>query len=224
MGKTDETLRFRKVLRVKRGTDRPAFSDLNSRTGPPDLVIDRYFWMANGYTPRVEVRLFHTDRYLTIDFKAYEREIRAVCRHFQDPVYEDSCVEFFLDPFPEKDIGYVNIETNPLGTMLIGLGRDRTDRRLLDPEEAAGIDVAASVTQPIEGGYGADFWRVTYRIPAAFFKRLYGERLRAGLQGRGNFYKCGDAAAFAHYGAWSPIESPVPDFHLPRFFGLLVFE
>jgi hypothetical protein len=224
MGHADEIPRFPKTLRVKRGTDRPAFADPDFWSGPPDLVIDHYLWMASGYRPRVEVRLFYTDRFLTIDFKAYERKIRALCRHFQDPVYEDSCVEFFFDPFPEKGLGYVNIETNPLGVMLIGIGQNRSGRRLLDPEEAAGIDVAASVTHPVEGGYGADFWRVTYRIPASFFEQLYGERLRPSLAGRGNFFKCGDSTAFAHYGAWSPIENPVPDFHLPRFFGILVFE
>ena len=38
---------------------------------------------------------------------------------------------------------------------------------------------------------------------------------------RGNFYKCGDDAAFPHYGMWSPVLTGEPDFHRPEYFGEL---
>ncbi len=211
-------------LHVRYGADPPSISDPGAWRAPSDAVIERYPWAPDGYTPRVEVRIYRSENFLSLHFKAYERVIRARCTSFQDPVYEDSCVEFFFDPFPDRGIGYVNIEANALGTMLIGLGPERSGRRPLSRDEIAGFEVASSVSAPLEGEHGSDAWWVSYRIPAAFFERLYGERIRSGITGRGNFYKCGDAASPPHYGCWAPIRHPYPDFHLPRFFGLLTFE
>jgi hypothetical protein len=39
---------------------------------------------------------------------------------------------------------------------------------------------------------------------------------------RGNFYKCGDKTIHPHYGCWSPIELPKPDFHCSDFFGEII--
>ena len=47
---------------------------------------------------------------------------------FQDPVYKDSCVEFFVDAFPDPGRGYVNFETNAAGTLLAAFGPDRSHR------------------------------------------------------------------------------------------------
>jgi hypothetical protein len=46
----------------------------------------------------------------------------------------------------------------------------------------------------------------------------------AGHVARANFYKCGDETETPHFGAWSPVQTPQPDFHRPEFFGRLVFE
>ena len=70
----------------------------------PALAIDHYLWLENGYTPRVEARLCSSDQNLYVFFKVFEPRIRIQFSKFQDPVYKDSCVEFFIDAFPEKQI------------------------------------------------------------------------------------------------------------------------
>ena len=40
-----------------------------------------------------------------------------------------------------------------------------------------------------------------------------------GQKVRGNIYKCGDKLPVPHFISWSPISTPAPDFHCPRFFG-----
>ncbi|MCK7480493.1 MAG: carbohydrate-binding family 9-like protein [Candidatus Moduliflexus flocculans] len=52
---------------------------------------------------------------------------------------------------------------------------------------------------------------------------IYGREIDAGCRSAANFYKCGDETEFPHYGAWSPVETPAPDFHRPEFFGEIVF-
>ena len=37
------------------------------------------------------------------------------------------------------------------------------------------------------------------------------------------FYKCGDETEFKHRGMWNIINNPKPDFHLPEYFGNIIF-
>ncbi len=190
----------------------------------PALHISNYLWLHNNYEPRAEVRLCYSAAYLYVYFRVEERQIRVRFSKFQDPVYKDSCVEFFIDPFPGKPMGYINIETNALGTMLIAIGRDRERRTPLRPSDLKGFECEASVKRPTDGFHGADFWTLRYRLPFSLFKRYYGDEISPGHRARGNFYKCGDETKYPHYGAWSPVMTPSPDFHRPEFFGKIIFK
>ena len=188
------------------------------------LLVSSYLWLKNGYEPRVEARLAHTPDYLYVSFRVAERRVRATFTRFQDPVYKDSCVEFFIDACPEQSRGYLNFEANPLGTMLIALGRDRHDRRPLSAAEVSGLEVRPTLAAPVDGDIGADGWGLDYRIPAGLFERICGTNLGPGSRAAANFYKCGDDTEIPHYGAWSPVGTPAPDFHRPEYFGTLEFE
>ena len=191
--------------------------------GVPAAKVEHYLWLKNGYEPRVEARVCCSPNYLYVFFKAWETRIRVKYTNFQDPVYKDSCVEFFIDPFPEKNLGYINIETNALGTMLINYGKDRGTRVKVPQEALAGFEVKPSIKGPVDGSHGADFWTLAYRLPLSLFEKYYGGRIAAGRVARANFYKCGDETEIPHYGAWNPVGSPKPDFHLPEYFGRILF-
>jgi len=190
----------------------------------PALRVERYLWLKNGYEPRVEVRLCWSDRFLYVHFRVEEDKVRLRYRRFQDPVWKDSCVEMFIDPFPEKKRGYLNIEANALGTVLAAFGKGPQSRLPFSASQLREMEVAASISLPVDGPHGAPFWTLAYRLPLSVFKLCYGEPVRPGLVGRANFYKCGDETAVPHYGAWSPVASPKPDFHRPESFGRIIFE
>lgn len=187
------------------------------------LAVGHYLWLDNGYRPGVEARLCWTPRFLYVRFRVEEKRVLVRFMKFQDPVYKDSCVEFFVDAFPELRRGYVNFETNAMGTLLAAFGPDRSHRTPLWPEDLADYEAAASVRHPVEGEHGADSWTLEYRLPIGLFRKLYGEEIVAGHRAAANFYKCGDETEVPHYGAWSPVGTPSPDFHQPKFFGELVF-
>ncbi len=189
----------------------------------PALSVGHYLWLDNAYRPSVEARLCRSPSFLNVRFRVGEERVRVRFTKFQDPVYKDSCVEFFVDMFPEKRLGYVNFETNAAGTLLAAFGPDRSRRTPLWPEDLAGFEASASVPGPVDGEHGAPAWTLEYRVPVSLFARLYGGDIRPGHRAAGNFYKCGDETEVAHYGAWSPVETPSPDFHRPEFFGELVF-
>jgi hypothetical protein len=190
----------------------------------PSLSINHYLWRNNGYQPEVEARLVYSDRFLYVFFKVFETHVRIRHTEFQSPVYKDSCVEFFIDPFPAKKIGYMNFETNAVGTLLLGFGPDRENRRRLAETEITGFEIVPSIRKPVDGACGSDFWTLHYRIPQTLFEALYGEKIVSGTESKANFYKCGDETEFEHYGVWCPIDLPAPDFHVPRFFGDIHFK
>jgi hypothetical protein len=186
----------------------------------PPLLVDHYLWLNNGYKPLVEVRLCWSRKFLYIKFRVGEKKAAARYTKFQDPVYKDSCVEFFVDMFPAKKLGYVNFEMNNYGALLAAFGPDRDDRKPLWPEDLAGMTISAGEESRPEV---VDSWTVEYTVPLDLFRRLYGEEIRPGHRAAANFYKCGDETPVPHYGAWSPVETPAPDFHRPEYFGELLF-
>lgn len=189
------------------------------------IFIDHYMWLQNGYAPRVAVKIFHTDRFIHLYY--YVPEKRVAIRHtaFGSDVYKDSCVEFFINPFPESSEEYVNIEMNALGVMLIGVGKDGDDskRYYFKAAEAEGFETVSSIKHPVVGDHGAQHWELYVKIPKRFFEKHYG-RAFTDKAAIANFNKCGDETEFEHYGSWNEIASPTPNFHLPQYFGDLIFR
>lgn len=189
------------------------------------LFIDTYMWLQNGYAPRVAVRVFHTDRFIYLYFHVPEHQVAVRHTTFGSEVYKDSCVEFFLNPFPESSDEYVNMEFNALGVMLIGIGKDGDDskRYYFKEREVEGFETISSIKHPVIGDHGSASWTLHVKIPKSFFETRYGRPFKA-KSTIANFNKCGDETEFEHYGSWNEISSPTPNFHLPQYFGELIFR
>ena len=94
-------------------------------------------WSDFPYTPRVSLRIAHSDDALALLFEVEEEHLRAVTLDENGPVWEDSCVEFFVEnPAGE---GYYNFEINCIGTALAALRRSRTDADHFDEERMARV-------------------------------------------------------------------------------------
>ncbi len=70
---------------------------------------------GSDHRPRTRCRLLHDGAGLAGIFRVEDRYVRSVHERFGDPVYEDSCVEVFLQPLPDR--GYLNLEMNCGGTL-----------------------------------------------------------------------------------------------------------
>jgi hypothetical protein len=189
----------------------------------PNLAVDEYPWDENGYKPVTGVKLFYTPSHLHIRFISYEDRPRATYRKMNDPVFRDSCVEFFFNPLPELDERYFNFEMNAAGVLLLGLGEDRQTRTRLFSVDPAIFRIMPS--KDISKSGDLNYWTLEYSIPFSFIWE-YGMEFRAvsGATIAANFYKCGDDTEFPHYGSWNPIRSSKPDFHKPECFGTLKLE
>lgn len=182
------------------------------------IKLDVFRWRDNGYEPDVFVKLFHDGENMYVHFTACETEILGRYRKTHDPVCDDSCVEIFF--YPEGEKNYINFETNVLGTLSVGFGSKKEMRENLSDSPEI-FDIRTSVKNPDE--YNDDKWTLEYKIPFSFINKYYpGFQPENGL--RANFYKCGEDVRYPHYGMWCEIIAEEEEFHLPEYFGRLIFE
>lgn len=174
-------------------------------------MIAEYPW-GGGYRPEARAKVERLGDSLAVTLCAREGTIRAEETRFGGAVCVDSCLEFFVNPCPSAGAAYVNVEVNPLGTMHLGVGPGRENRRVLEtmPE---GMHLSVSK-------HADAWWAVRYALPLSLLMELTGhpcERVMAA-----NFYCC-DESIHPHFGAWNPVAAERPDFHRPECFGRLEF-
>lgn len=183
--------------------------------GSPDGIrrakiarIDEYAW-GGEYRPKANARLiFVPGDGFYAKLTAYERDPKAVWKSSMDPVYTDSCLEFFASYKPG---GYINCEMNANGTILSAYGPGRGERIPLGKICGKFPEVSAARR--------GDRWSVTVHIGLDVIKAVYGDAsFSPGDVIYGNFYKCGDGCRYPHYGSFNPIHTEKPDFHRPEFF------
>ena len=156
----------------------------------------------------------------------------VVCRNTrpQQMVCNDSCVEAFLQPRPDR--GYFNFELNCGGTMLLYYVADATrgpnGLAAAEPVDAELMrqiriyhSMPASVPEEIDR---PTQWAVQYFVPFALFERYVGDIKPTLSHGwRGNFYKCADESSHPHWASWAPIGAEL-NFHVPEHFAPIRFE
>lgn len=183
----------------------------------PFVSMNCVNWSDFSYKPKVEFRLVLLKNGFYLEFNVEEKGIRGLVTEDNGPVYEDSCVEFFIDPAGQGS--YYNFEFNCLGTLLLGFGQSRHNRELGQNEilreviRYSSLGNKAITTRP-----NSVTWNLIALIPfSSFFHHKISQLKKVPL--RCNFYKCGDKTLFPHYLSWNPISTEKPDFHRPEFFG-----
>lgn len=209
-----------KIPRLPRVHYQSSFEDVAAVLAPLEAVdIAETPWSDYPYKPSVHVKVGYTNDSLLLLFFVTEKHIKAEYRNTNDPVYRDSCVEFFIS---FDRVNYYNLEFNCIGTALVGYGdSDKEKRKLLQTEVVERIRAHSVIKSKAEKGEGIG-WQLLLNIPLSLFAAS-GIRTLSGLQCTGNFYKCGDDLPVAHFVAWNSIDNPTPNFHLPQFFGNLYF-
>lgn len=189
-----------------------------------ELAIRQYHWLPDRYAPKARAYVSYTEEELLISMRAYERDPLVRYKNHNDPVYKDSCLEFFLQPTPESDDRYLNLEVNAAGTILVGLGKGRQDRVYLGADEVPPLHIYAE-TNLRDQVTGEWYWKLDLRVPMSWLAALFPDfRPVAGTKMRGNFYKCGNETAHPHYGSWAYVRSEAPDFHRSQDFGWLILN
>ena len=181
--------------------------------------LDNFPWSTPteyNYRPTTIAKMAICDDSLLVYMETSETEIRSEEKGFSNMVFADSCMELFLNPDPGNLPQFLNWEFNPIGAMYLSIGTSRYDRHDIRLENYR--DFFQVKTSMHCGG-----WNLEFCIPLVFLHSCFPLlEFEPGHKMRGNFYKCGDKTVRPHFGCWSPIGLPKPDFHCPRFFGNLI--
>ncbi|MDO4295698.1 MAG: carbohydrate-binding family 9-like protein [bacterium] len=179
--------------------------------------IENYPW-GGGYRPKTTANLsWNQEEGFEIWMRCEEEEVRATYTKSDEPVYEDSCMECFMQFFPCDSKIYINFEVNANGAMLAQMGEGKQGRMFLRDK---GIEIPKVSVKREKGA-----WELRYRISLELLRAVYGRAdFVKGQKIRGNFYKCGDRTKKPHYGCCFAIENETPNFHLPQFFGEIVIQ
>lgn len=168
-------------------------------------------WGEYDKAPKTTFKLLAGPEGLSVLMHTDEKHLRAECLEQNGEVCEDSCMEFFWKP-DVLDPNYLNFEINPKGVLHLGIGDGRHGRvRIFEDSRIFSIESKAN-----DGD-----WTLKYYIPYSF---IYKHFSAVSPVSKANFYKCGDLTLSVHYGVWSKVEVPAPDYHVPDFFGFLELD
>ena len=196
-------------------------------SGIKPLIIENYMGAEPEHKPGTLAKLVYDDSALYVIFHVEDRYVRAVAPEHLATVYEDSCVEFFLTPGNDIIKGYINVEINCGGTVgmyyQLEVGKGRMPFTEGDIEK---LTVAHSMPKIVNPEIAkTTVWTIEYRLPyEVLAKYCKATKPGPGVRWKGNFYKCADATSHPHWLTWSPIDFPKPKFHMPEYFGKLVFK
>jgi hypothetical protein len=122
-------------------------------------------WANGGELPQVSFALAYGNNDIYLKYYVTEQALKAEYSKFDDPVFEDSCVEFFI-AF-DGDASYYNLEFNCMGTCLAQYGQHKTGRTYLPVSLLKNIRHQTLVKN---GSAGNIQWELTLCIPKTIFK------------------------------------------------------
>jgi hypothetical protein len=194
----------------------------------PHLAVDCFRPEGTDHHPPTQCKLAYDEDRIYGLFMVQDRYVRCIHTGFQEPVWEDSCVEFFIQPKPDK--GYFNFEFNCAGALLASYVTDptRIDGRVakavpLLHDEGQSIEVYHSLPATIDPEIEETCtWFLEFSVPFTLFESYIGKIGKiGGHKWHGNLYKCGNKTSHPHWASWSPLSER--NFHAPWDFGMLEF-
>lgn len=169
---------------------------------------------------RTEARLLWDDTYLYIAFDVEDENIWATMKTRDEHLWHEEVVEVFVQPDPAHP-AYVELEVNPLGTMLDIFLLDRRKPLPYASWNSSRLQWAVQVDGTVDGEPGDRGWTCEIALPHEDLATAPHVPPRPGDRWRLNLYRVEERPARAGL-AWSPTRAN--DFHLPDRFGEIVFS
>jgi hypothetical protein len=193
------------------------------------IAIDNFLNGSSDHRPVTQVKAVHDGRSVHILFKVTDRYVRSTRTKFLDDVWNDSCVEWFVQP--KEDKGYFNFEVNCGGTLYASYIEDpaRINDSLkkfacLTPDLGAMVGIHHSLPSVVDPEITAPLeWTIELAVPLSVLEHYVGPiGPLSGRKWRANFNKCADQTSHPSWATWNPVTER--NFHRPREFGVIVFE
>ena len=140
------------------------------------LPVELTYYMGDKpqHFPKVQSKVAYDEDNIYVIFRVDDNYIKAVAQKNQDAVCRDSCVEFFFTPGDDISRGYMNMETNCCGIILLFFQKSRgQDVVKVSQEDLAKIEIAHSLPYTVitEEIQKPTAWTLEYRIPISVIEK-----------------------------------------------------
>lgn len=208
-----EVSRTSRAIKVDGKLDDPSWSKAP--------VTGNFVNNADGSSARyeTEARILYDDNYLYFSFRCADENIWSTHKRRDAHLWEEEVVEVFLQADPSQS-SYIELEVNPLGTMLDIYLLDVRKPLRYESWNSEKLRWAVGVAGTVDGKDGDSGWTCEIALPLE--DAVTAPRLppRSGDRWRLNLYRVESRPVPALL-AWSPTRKD--DFHLPGMFGWIVF-
>jgi Carbohydrate-binding family 9 len=166
-----------------------------------------------------EAKILYDDNFLYVSFRSVDENIWSTFKRRDAHLWEEEVVEVFVQADPLRS-NYIELEVNPLGTMLDIYLLDVRKPLRYESWNSEKLKWAVQVTGTVDGKDGDREWSCEMALPLEDVVTAQRLPPRAGDRWRFNLYRVESRPVPALL-AWSPTGKD--DFHLPGMFGWIVF-
>ena len=187
-----------------------------------NFVIDKYMWNSTQEPKTYGWLGYLENKGFFVKMVCEEQNPKRTKTEHRERVCDDSAVEVFMSFVEEgetltNDSMYINFEINSNGALFAKYGKGRKNRQFIAEDVVSETEIQADIKE--------DYWTVEFVIPESFLKKICDlEAIKSGKIFYCNFYKTSEDPEIEHYGAYAPIGSETPNFHLPVFFAEAIVE
>lgn len=187
-----------------------------------NFVIDKYMWNSTQEPKTYGWLGYLENKGFFVKMVCEEQNPKRTKTEHRKRVCDDSAVEVFMSFVEEgetltNESMYINFEINSNGALFAKYGKGRKNRQFIAEDVVSETEIQADIKE--------DYWTVEFVIPESFLKKICDlEAIKSGKIFYCNFYKISEDPEIEHYGAYAPIGSETPNFHLPVFFAEAIVE
>src|SRR5882672_11454693 len=163
---------------------------------------------------KTEARALYDDNFLYFSFRCPDSNIWATFKRRDEHLWEEEVVEVFLQADPNQS-SYIELEVNPLGTML-----DIRKPLHYESWNSQKLEWGIQLFGTVDGKDNDKEWTCEIAIPMEDIVTARNLPPRVGERWRLNLYRVEKLPTPALF-AWSPTFKD--DFHIPSMFGEIVF-
>ncbi len=164
------------------------------------------------------LRLAWEGKVLRLRYLVEQPQLRRMVDQQGGPVWEDSCVEAFLQR--EGENTYVNVECSASTKVLVGKGEGRQNRKMFDPSFLQSLPVSVEI---LENNTQTSRWKLDLELDLIKLGLVKEDEDLSFVSLRGNFYCCGDKLKTPIYLCAAEIGTLKPDFHQMQYFTPIQF-
>lgn len=193
----------------------------------PALEITNYMGDKPQFLPTTFAKLLYDEENIYGIFQVNDRFVQCLVQENNGHVSGDSCVEFFFSPENSNPLFYFNLEINCGGVPLLQFVTvPRKEYLFLKEREISKVEIAHSLPKKVFPEIEKDtVWTIEFKLPLKILEKYAAiTKPKSGVKWTANFYKTASTTSNPHYLTWSKVHNSIPDFHLPQFFGTLVFK